>query len=72
MLFDEIQSLLKRDLAQNKIGEIKTDFYSAYQANAIIGIIIEWYRHDFVESASELNKQLAAILRFEENSGNSH
>ncbi len=72
MLFDEIQSLLKRDLAQNKIGEIKTDFYSAYQANAIIGIIIEWYRHDFAESASELNKQLAAILRFEENSGNRH
>ncbi len=66
MLFDEIQSLLKRDLAQNKIGKIKTDFYSAYQANAIIGMIIEWYRHDFRESASELNQQLAAILRFDE------
>jgi len=70
MLFDEIQSLLKRDLAQNKIGKITTDYYSAYQANAIIGMIIEWYRHDFRESASELNQQFAAILRFEESDGN--
>lgn len=70
MLFNEIQSLLKRDLAQNKIGKITTDFYSAYQANAIIGMIIEWYRHDFAESASELNQQFAAILRFEESYDN--
>lgn len=72
MLFDEIQALLKRDLAQNKIGEITTDYYSAYQANAIIGMIIEWYRHDFADSASALNQQLAAILRFDENRVNRH
>jgi len=72
MLFDEIQALLKRDLAQNKIGEITTDYYSAYQANAIIGMIIEWYRHDFTDSASALNQQLAAILRFDENRVNRH
>jgi len=72
MLFDEIQALLKRDLAQNKIGEITTDYYSAYQANAIIGMIIEWYRHDFADSASALNQQLAAILRFGENRVNRH
>ena len=72
MLFDEIQALLKRDLAQNKIGEITTDYYSAYQANAIIGMILEWYRHDFADSASTLNQQLAAILRFDENRVNRH
>ncbi|MFJ7666977.1 TetR/AcrR family transcriptional regulator [Lysinibacillus sp. NPDC097195] len=72
MLFDEIQLLLKRDLAQNKIGDITTDYYSAYQANAIIGLIIEWYRHDFADSANVLNQQLAAILRFDEKRVNHH
>ncbi|MFY0517917.1 TetR/AcrR family transcriptional regulator [Lysinibacillus sp. UGB7] len=64
MLFDEIQTLLKRDLAQSKNPEISIDFYSAYQANAIIGMILEWYRHDFAESVSTLNEQLVAILNF--------
>lgn len=64
MLFGEIQALLKRDLAQSKNREISIDFYSAYQANAIIGLILEWYRHDFAESFSYMNKQLVAILQF--------
>lgn len=66
MLFDEIQALLKRDLAQSKNREISIDFYSAYQANAIIGIILEWYRHDFAESVSTLNEQLVTILKFQQ------
>lgn len=67
MLFDGIYSLLKRDItAQHKLqDEIAIDYYSAYQANAIIGLIIQWYRHDFADSVSTLNKQLAAILRFD-------
>ncbi|MGG2107326.1 TetR/AcrR family transcriptional regulator [Lysinibacillus pakistanensis] len=66
MLFDGIYSLLKRDItAQHKLhDEIAIDYYSAYQANAIIGLIIQWYRQDFADSVSTLNKQLAAILRF--------
>ncbi|MGE7090365.1 TetR/AcrR family transcriptional regulator [Lysinibacillus sp. NPDC048646] len=66
MLFDEIQALLKRDLAQSKNREISIDFYSAYQTNAIIGIILEWYRHDFAESVSTLNEQLVTILKFQQ------
>ena len=62
MLFDEIQSLLKRDLAHRINREISIDFYSAYQANAIIGLILEWYRSDFEESASYLNEQLVAVV----------
>lgn len=64
MLFDEIKSLVKRDVAQGLNLEVSTDYYSAYQANAIIGMILEWYRHDFVESASYLNEQLVAVLNF--------
>ncbi|MFE3572865.1 TetR/AcrR family transcriptional regulator, partial [Lysinibacillus sp. NPDC059133] len=60
--------LLKRDITiHNEIhDEISIEYYSAYQANAIIGLIIQWYRQDFVDSASTLNKQLAAILRIGE------
>ena len=64
MLFEEIHKLLKRDIAQNEIAEISVDYFSAYQANALIGLIIEWYNNDFMESASYLNEQLVAILKF--------
>jgi len=69
MLFDGIFALLKRDIAlHNKVhDEISIEYYSAYQANAIIGLIIQWYRQDFVDSVSTLNKQLAGILRIGEN-----
>ncbi|MGE7952533.1 TetR-like C-terminal domain-containing protein [Lysinibacillus xylanilyticus] len=65
MLFDGIHSLMKRDLTAHyqMYDEISIDYYSAYQVNAIIGLIIQWYRQDFEDSVSTLNKQLAAILR---------
>ncbi|MGM9944169.1 MAG: TetR-like C-terminal domain-containing protein, partial [Lysinibacillus sp.] len=36
-------------------------FYS-YTTNAILGLIIEWYRRDFQESAEEMNIQLVKII----------
>ncbi|MDM5247584.1 TetR/AcrR family transcriptional regulator [Lysinibacillus sp. G4S2] len=68
MLFDGIHSLMKRDVTAHyqMHDEISIDYYSAYQANAIIGLIIQWYRQDFEDSVSTLNKQLAAILRIGE------
>ncbi len=67
MLFDGIYSLLKRDITlhhEHQMTEsISIDYYSAYQANAIIGLIIQWYRGDFKDSVSVLNQQLAAILK---------
>lgn len=67
MLFDGIYSLLKRDITTQHIHQmedhISIDYYSAYQANAIIGLIIQWYRGDFSDSVTMLNQQLAAILK---------
>ncbi|MFJ7952109.1 TetR/AcrR family transcriptional regulator [Lysinibacillus sp. NPDC096418] len=65
LLFEKIHELLKRDMAQNKLGMISIDYFSAYQANAIIGMIIEWYNNDFAESASYLNEQLVAIVKLD-------
>ena len=63
MLFDGIYSLLKRDITTQHIHQmedhISIDYYSAYQANAIIGLIIQWYRGDFSDSVTMLNQQLA-------------
>ncbi len=67
MLFDGIYSLLKRDITSHHVHQmedhISIDYYSAYQANAIIGLIIQWYRGDFSDSVTMLNQQLAAILK---------
>ena len=65
--FDGIYSLLKRDITSHHVHQmedhISIDYYSAYQANAIIGLIIQWYRGDFSDSVTMLNQQLAAILK---------
>lgn len=73
MLFDGIYSLLKRDITLHHEHQMTTsisiDYYSAYQANAIIGLIIQWYRDDFSDSVTVLNQQLAAILKNVRNGG---
>ena len=61
MLFDEIRSLFTEDKNAVHHGKLNDYLYS-YTANAIIGLIIEWYRHDFQESADEMNVHLVNIL----------
>lgn len=62
MLFDEIRSIFIEDKNTVQPGK-STDFLYSYSANAIIGLIIEWYRHDFQESADEMNIHLVNILK---------
>ncbi|WP_046173541.1 TetR/AcrR family transcriptional regulator [Domibacillus indicus] len=62
MLFDEIRSFgLENEHAVHQ-GKLNNYLHS-YSANAIIGLIIEWYRHDFQESADEMNVHLVNILK---------
>ena len=64
LLFEEINALMKDDFASHSlIGEgISIDMLSAYQSNAILGMVIEWYRQDFEKSAAQMNEQLVNIL----------
>lgn len=62
MLFDEVRSIFIEDKNTVQPGK-STDFLYSYSANAIIGLIIEWYRHDFQESADEMNIHLVNILK---------
>jgi len=62
LLFDQISDLLKRDFHIKMDNTINSGMISAYQANAILGMVIEWYRNDFNQDAAELNQTLVRIL----------
>lgn len=61
LLFDQVNQLLNQDIDQ-KHQSYNTNMFSAYQANAILGMIIEWHRQDFQQTADEMNELLVEIL----------
>lgn len=62
MLFDQIHSLFAED--KNVVHPKEPNHYiCSFSANAIIGLIIEWSRNDFQESADEMNVHLVNILK---------
>lgn len=64
LLFEEVNQLFLNDLhaAQWNLTDIHRELYCAYQANAILGMILHWYQEGFKASAEEMNEQLVAIL----------
>ncbi len=60
MLFYEIRSILLDD---KYTAHLEESYLYSYSSNAIIGLIIEWYRRDFQESADEMNIHLVNILK---------
>ncbi|WP_456276258.1 TetR/AcrR family transcriptional regulator [Bacillus sp. AK128] len=62
MLFDKIRSIFIEDQNTEHHGKLNNYLYS-YSANAMIGLIIEWYRRDFQETADEMNVHLVSILK---------
>lgn len=64
MLFDEIRAIsIESDDLQ--INEELKDYLHSYTSNAIIGLIIQWYRNNFQESADEMTNHLVDILKYE-------
>ena len=62
LLFDHVQNLIRKDVSDHYDTDIDTSMLSAYQANAILGLAIEWHRQDFRQSAEEMNLLLVRIL----------
>ncbi|GGH81521.1 AcrR family transcriptional regulator [Pullulanibacillus pueri] len=62
LLFDKVKQLLLEDNQSLETEGVNLELFSAYQANAIIGMIIDWYQHDFSYSVSYLNQQLVTFL----------
>ncbi|MDN7240837.1 TetR/AcrR family transcriptional regulator [Planococcus sp. N028] len=62
LLYDQVCSLMKNDFGiYNQIIRAPS-MVSAYQANAILGMVIEWHKEDFRQSANEMNVLLVHIL----------
>lgn len=64
LLFDHLQQLLEEDLRLHGNDKIDTAMLSAYQANAILGLVIEWHRQDFRQGADEMNQLLVELLQY--------
>ena len=59
-LLDVIKAYIKESLNLT-VGDVERNYQSSYQANAILGIVIEWVRGDYKETVEELNEM---ILKF--------
>lgn len=62
LLFEEIKTLFSKDSAKNIGNDIDANFYASYQANAILGMVIEWASEDFKKPVSYLNDQLVKLV----------
>ena len=60
-LFDIIRNYLKESTSE--IMSENTEYFASYQANAIIGLVIQWSQHDFKESPEQLNKMLLGMTK---------
>ena len=69
LLFNQVQELLKRDMELTLKSEVEPAMLSAYQANAILGLIIEWGRNDFRQQAEEMNRLLVRVLNIQVENG---
>ncbi|KOF10663.1 transcriptional regulator [Planococcus glaciei] len=65
LLFNQVQDLLKRDMELTLKTSVDPAMLSAYQANAILGLIIEWGRNDFQQPAEDMNLLLVRILNIQ-------
>lgn len=65
-LFQEVQSLVKESIKgyynENDFG-VKIDYLASYNANAILGMLMEWNKEGYRSQISDLNEQLMHIFR---------
>ncbi|SOC41607.1 TetR/AcrR family transcriptional regulator [Salinicoccus kekensis] len=62
LLFEEIEKLFQQDMEIKLEEEINHQMYASYHANAIIGMIIYWYKNGFSYSADYMNEQLVQFV----------
>lgn len=63
MLFDEICKLMDEN-DYVKQGSPLNKYLHAYNANAIIGLLIQWYLNNFEDSVDMMNERLVDIVKF--------
>lgn len=65
LLLGEVKNLLTGNLEKDYKNDegVDPNLQASYAANAILGLIIQWYQDDFEQKANYLNEQLVKILR---------
>ncbi|MDQ0877492.1 AcrR family transcriptional regulator [Paenibacillus sp. V4I3] len=63
MFFMQIKKLVKKSLDSMATFGRVSEFEMSYHANAILGVIMEWYYHNFEETIDEMNQLLLKILK---------
>jgi len=66
-LLGKIKSLMRESTAIHPLGDRDVSLLVAYQANAIMGLLIQWSEDGFARSPEYMNEQLAAILKMHNN-----
>lgn len=67
LLYEKIKSLFSEFRQEEFQNGINSELYLAYQANAIIGLIMDWCENNFQYSVDEMNHQLVLILNHKNN-----
>lgn len=62
MFFKRIKQLVKKSLDNMATFKQVSEFEISYQANAILGVIMEWCYHNFEETIDNMNQLLLEIL----------
>lgn len=62
MFYERIKKLVRNSMEAIGIAEIN-EFEVSYQANAILGVIMEWSHNGFQDSVEEMNSILFSILK---------
>lgn len=63
MFFLQIKKLVKKSVDSMTTFEKVTEFEISYQANAILGVIMEWCYHNFEETIDDMNQLLIKVIK---------
>lgn len=64
-LFAKIKGLMRESAISEQLGERDVALLVAYQANAIMGLLIEWSEDGFSRSPEYMNEQLTNLLKLQ-------
>ena len=62
-LFTRIKNLMRESAISEPMGDNNVSLLVAYQANAIMGLLIEWSEDGFSHSPAYMNEQLTNFLK---------
>lgn len=65
-LLEKIKSLMHESTSVDQLQDVDVPLLVAYQANAIMGLLIEWSDDGFARSPEYMNEQLIYFLRMHE------